>query len=244
LPKALDTVDGIGKGIATAILTVAYPQRYGVWNNTSEGALRKSGLWPTSERGEGIGGQYEKINGVLGRIVSDLGTDFWTLDAVWWYLLDPEAMPPLVLEIGGEVAKQGESFALERQLEEFLLENWDRTPLAKEWVIYSTPDDREAGHQFPTDIGPIDILAKHRTESRFLVIELKRKQTTDQTIGQALRYMGWVRKHLAKSGETVEALIIGHTAEKGALYALATVPQVRMMTYEVEFRLRGVEGLP
>src|SRR5436305_13627012 len=29
-----------------------------------------------------------------------------------------------------------------------------------------------------------------------------------------------------------------------ALYALATVPQVRMMTYEVEFRLKAVEAMP
>jgi hypothetical protein len=44
-PQALDMVTGMGKGLATAILTVAYPDKYGVWNNTSEAALRKTGLW-------------------------------------------------------------------------------------------------------------------------------------------------------------------------------------------------------
>lgn len=46
LPEALGMVEGLGKATATAILTTAYPDLYGVWNNTSEGALRKvsSGL--------------------------------------------------------------------------------------------------------------------------------------------------------------------------------------------------------
>jgi len=35
----------------------------------------------------------------------------------------------------------------------------------------------------------------------------------------------------------VEALIIAHQIEKEALYAISTLPNVRMMTYEVEFRL-------
>ena len=72
-----------------------------------------------------------------------------------------------------------EGFALERQLEEFLLENWDPgTPLAKEWTIFKTPDDPEAGNQFPTDVGRIDILAVHREQPRFLVVELKRNQSS------------------------------------------------------------------
>ena len=56
--------------------------------------------------------------------------------------------------------------------------------------------------------------------------------------------MGWVKKHLAKDGQGVEALIIAHKAEKGAQYALLTLPNVRMMTYEVEFRLKELEPLP
>lgn len=44
LPKALDRVAGLGKATATAILAVAYPDKYGVWNNTSEAALRQVGL--------------------------------------------------------------------------------------------------------------------------------------------------------------------------------------------------------
>ena len=239
LPKALDRVTGLGKGIATAILTVAYPAQYGVWNNTSEAALRQLGLWPDFERGAAIGGQYAKLNDLLARLAADLGMDFWTLDAFWVTVLEPqpEKSPPPVLETSSPVTQSGGRFALERQLEEFLLENWERTPLAQEWVVFSTPDDPEAGNQYPTDVGRIDILAVHKTQPRFLVIELKRNQSTDQTIGQTLRYVGWVKKHLAQNGQSVEALIMAHQIEKEALYAISTLPNVKMMTYEVEFRL-------
>jgi hypothetical protein len=232
-PQALEIVDGLGKGIATAVLTVAYPDKYGVWNNTSEAALRESSLWDTFERGEGIGGRYEQINNILLRLSCDLGIDVWTLDAMWWFLLEPDMPPtpsPEPLDLAG-------GFALERQLEEFLLENWEQTPLANEWVIFSTPDNPEAGNQYPTSVGRIDILAKHKSEPRFLVVELKRNQSTDQTVAQALRYVGWVKLHLAKPGETVEALIIGRKIEKEAQYAVSMLTNFKLMTYKVEFRL-------
>lgn len=136
----------------------------------------------------------------------------------------------------------GGGFALERQLEGFLVENWDRTPLASEWAIYSTSEDPEAGNQFPTDVGPVDILTAHKKQPRLLVIGLKRNQTTDQTVGQVLRYMGWIQKHLAKEGgKTVDGLIIARAADKAASYALSLAPRVSMMTYEVEFRLKPCE---
>ena len=242
--EALTMVSGFGKATATGILTVAYPDKYGVWNNTSEAALREIGLWPNAERGERTGKRYERVNDLLVQLSSDLGVDLWTLDALWWFLLEPEQLPPDASDTSTEVVECTESFALERQLEQFLLENWDRTPLAKDWAIFTTPDDPEAGNQYPTDIGRIDILAVHKTQPRFLVVELKRNQGTDQTIGQALRYAGWVKKHLAKDGQSVEALIIAHKAEKAAHYAMLTLPNVGMMTYEVEFRLKDLDPLP
>src|SRR5438874_7604083 len=103
-PEALGMVSGFGKGIATAILTVAYPEKYGVWNNTSEAGLRQVGLWPNFERGERLGGRYEKINGLFLRLSSDLGIDLWTLDALWWFLLEPDQLPQSVGEAPQQTA--------------------------------------------------------------------------------------------------------------------------------------------
>lgn len=41
--QALQSVRGLGPGIASAILLVAYPDRYGVWNGRSEVALKRLG---------------------------------------------------------------------------------------------------------------------------------------------------------------------------------------------------------
>lgn len=242
-PAALAQASGLGKGIATAVLTVAYPERYGVWNNTSEAALRELGLWQQGERGEGLGGRYERVNALLVRLAGDLGIDLWTLDALWWHILEHGRLPYVAQPLGESSPAELASFALERQLEDFLLENWDRTPMAHEWAIYSTSDDPEAGNQFPTEVGRIDILARHKTQPRYLVIELKRSQSTDETVGQALRYAGWVKQHLATQGETVEALLIAHTADRQAQYAISMVPNIRLMTYEIEFRLHEVGAI-
>jgi len=238
--EAIQMVHGMGKGTATAILTIAYPEQYGVWNNTSETGLRQLDAWPTFEKGANVGARYEKINSLLQRLSSDLDLDLWTLDAAWWFLAEPEHLPK---GTEGVVTEMVRRFGLERQLEEFLLENWGHTPLGMEWAIYTTEDDPEAGNQFPTDVGPIDILARHKREPRLLVVELKRNQSSDQTVGQVLRYMGWVSQHLAGEGDSVEALIIAHRPDKATRYALLMVPGVSMMTYEVDFRLEPLKPL-
>lgn len=241
--EALDSVRGLGKGIASAVLIVAHPDRYGVWNNTSEAGMRKVGLWPEVERGSSSGERYEAVNAVLVRLARDLKIDLWTLDALWWFLIEPEGPTQ---EVAGEIDEAaplsdgqlgGEHFALERQLEDFLVENWDRTELGRDWRIYESDGDELAGNQYPTDIGRIDVLAKHKREPRWLVVELKREQTSDQTVGQATRYMGWVKANLAKAGDSVEAILIGRSADPKAAYAASVVPHIRLMRYEVSFRL-------
>jgi hypothetical protein len=158
-------------------------------------------------------------------------------------LLEPENPLGPSTEVPREDKPAAAGFALERQLEEFLLENWDQTPLAHEWAIFSTPEDPEAGNQYPTDVGRLDILAVHKHESRFLVIELKRNQGTDQTVGQILRYMGWIKKHVAKSDQGVEGLIIARKADKEASYALSILPNVKLMEYAVEFHLKSADPI-
>jgi hypothetical protein len=129
-------------------------------------------------------------------------------------------------------------FGLERHLHEFLRDNWNRIELSKDWAIYSEPGDEEAGYEYPCDIGRIDLLAQHKREGRWLVIELKREQSADQTMGQLLRYMGWVGQHLAAKDEPIQGMIICRDADKTLQYALHAVSNVEVRLYEVEFRLK------
>ena len=91
--------------------------------------------------------------------------------------------------------------------------------------------------EFPTDIGRIDLLAKHRTDGRWLVVELKRSQTSDDTVGQILRYMGWVEEKLTEPGERVEGLIVARAADAKLTYALKRLADVSVQLYRVEFTL-------
>ncbi len=80
-------IPGMGKATITAVLLVAFPNKYGVWNGISEDALEKLNILPKFERGETKGKKYEKINNKLLKLASDLKIDLWTLDALWWFIM-------------------------------------------------------------------------------------------------------------------------------------------------------------
>lgn len=247
LNEAVDGVRGMGKGIVTAILFVANPHNYGVWNNKSELAMNQLGIWPGFNRGTSFGEKYAGMNEVLLRLAGDLEVDLWTLDSLWdFYLAPPEGY---TTEAAEAMVAQDEAnrqrFGLERHLHEFLRDNWDNTELGKTWKLYEEQGEPEAGYEYPCSVGKIDLLARSRGKgNRWLVVELKRDQTSDTTVGQVCRYMGWVKENLAEKGHTVEGLIIGHEADEKLYYALKTVPDVRVMLYEVEFHLRSPENPP
>jgi hypothetical protein len=88
--EAISQIKGFGKALATAILLVSSPDKYGVWNNTSESALRQVGLWQEFVRGKTPGQQYEHLNQLLKQMSGDLGIDLWTLDALMWGILPEE----------------------------------------------------------------------------------------------------------------------------------------------------------
>jgi hypothetical protein len=81
---ALSMVHGVGAATLSPMLLLAYPDRYGVWNGTSEPEMRDRGIWPTFPHGSSSGKKYEIINSVLIGLAEELGIDLWTLDALWW----------------------------------------------------------------------------------------------------------------------------------------------------------------
>lgn len=247
--EAVDMVPGMGKAVLTAILHIAYPSEYGVWNSISEAGLKALKIWPLFERGDSMGKRYVKINPILHRLANDLQTDLWTLDALWWahdVSREDEPARDTVDSEGLTTESVGKSprFGLERHLHEFLRDNWDLTTLGRDWALHSEPGDPEAGYEYPCGVGRIDLLARHRTEPKWLVIELKRGQGSDATVGQVLRYIGWVKKHLAAAEEEVSGLVIARSVEDDSIrYALSTLPNVDLQLYEVEFRLCPVPDL-
>lgn len=239
-PKGPPMVPRLHRAILTPILMVCHPTKYGVWNNVSESAMRTLGVWPELEPRMPFGNRYAAVNEVLVRMAEAVGVDLWTLDALWWRLGgDVEEDRPD--SDSDEVPQESDyRFHLERHLHEFMRDNWSSTVLGRDWEIYEQDGDPDAGYEYPCPVGRIDLLARHRREPRWLVIELKRNQSSDKTVGQVLRYMGWVKGHLAKGGEAVEGLVVALSGDEGLKYALSLAPGVRLMLYEVDFPLRDV----
>lgn len=238
-PKNKDPmVKGLARSVITPILLVVYPNKYGVLNKVSEEGLKILELWPDFERGVDFATKYTKVNEILLDLSHELDIDLWTLDSLWWRIDDE-----IEEDINKEKASSGEEiedpliFGLEKYLHEFLYDNWERTELGKKWDLYEE-DGEEVGFKYRTDnVGEIDLLAKHKRKNEMLVIELKRGRTSDKAVGQALRYRGWVRKHLAENEEKVKALIIGHENDEKLLYAIDGLENIDFSLYKVSFTL-------
>ncbi|MCX7428960.1 MAG: hypothetical protein NTW96_25455 [Planctomycetia bacterium] len=75
-----------GKALITAILHVAHPDKYGVYNGTSEAGMKAVSVLPSFERGASFGERYVEVNRILHELASGLESDLWTLDALWWLM--------------------------------------------------------------------------------------------------------------------------------------------------------------
>lgn len=241
--EAVTGLKGLGKAVATAILLINSPDKYGIWNNTSRSALKSLDISPEYPYGSHRGNRYEAFNNRLLQLANDLEVDLWTLDILMWVILpkdEEKSTDASTEEISLHPSEQ--KFPLEKHLHDFLYDNWDHISLGKEWELYRGPDDDESGYEYATDVGWIDLLAHHRKKPEWLVIELKRGQSSDETVGQVSRYMGWVKHNLAKAGDTVRGLIISRDTDLSLAYAIRGLDtdKITVQKYEVEFHLKPV----
>lgn len=128
------------------------------------------------------------------------------------------------------------AFAMEKHLEDFLVQNWQQTELGRSFDIYEE-DGECVGQQYPTDTGPIDILAVSKDRKNLLVVELKKGRASDVVVGQTLRYMGFVQEELAEDGQKVAGVIIALNNDQRIRRALMAVPAISFYRYEIIFKL-------
>lgn len=235
-----------GKAVITPILMIAYPDKYAVWNTVSGKAMDSLGLKPKFDGPTKFGQKYVAINEVAHAVAKELELDLWTLDALWWRVVPKSLQPDPAAELEEvdveaeieERQNEDQRFGMERHLHNFLLDNWEHTDLGREWELLEEDGDIEGvGYERSTEIGKIDLLAKHKNGGRWLVIELKRGQTSDDTMGQVQRYMGWVKKNLAGQGDSVEGLIVALDHDAKLKYALSVTDKIKFMRYSVSFAL-------
>jgi restriction system protein len=138
----------------------------------------------------------------------------------------------------GVAIEDASVFALEKHLEDFLVLNWKRSDLAKKYDIYEA-DGEIIGQQYPSDTGPIDILAISKNKKELLVVELKKGRASDVVVGQIQRYMGFVKDELAEKGQVVKGLIISFEDDVRLRRALSVTSNIDLMFYEVTFKLKS-----
>lgn len=143
--------------------------------------------------------------------------------------------PPTIVSTDASV-EDPSVFALEKHLEDFLVQNWKQTELGKKYDIYEE-DGELTGQQYPSDTGPIDILAVSKDKKTLLVVELKKGRVSDNVVGQIQRYMGYVKEELAEVNQEVRGIIIALEDDLRIKRALSVTNNIEFYRYQVSFKL-------
>lgn len=149
-------------------------------------------------------------------------------------LLAGKAPPPLVAS--DPDVEDPAVFALEKHLEDFLVHNWAATDLGKRFEIFAEEGEL-VGQQYPTDTGPIDILAVSKDKKELLVVELKKGRASDVVVGQIQRYMGYVLDELAEQDQIVRGVIIAMEDDLRLRRALKVANNIDFFRYQITFKL-------
>lgn len=143
---------------------------------------------------------------------------------------------PQTITTTDETIEDPSVFALEKHLEDFLVQNWKSTELGKHYNIYEE-EGEIVGQQYPSDTGPIDILAISKDKKELLVVELKKGRIGDVVVGQVQRYMGYVKDELAEEDQRVRGVIIAFEDDTKIRRALSVAQNIDFYTYKVNFKL-------
>jgi hypothetical protein len=128
----------------------------------------------------------------------------------------------------------GSEFAYERDLQNYLARNLHRI----EPGLRLYEEEEISGIQFSAGGRYIDILAVDGQGS-YVVIELKVSRGYDRVVGQLLRYMAWVEQNMETS-KPVRGIIVANEITDDLKLAASRISNVRLIEYEIEFRLRPI----
>lgn len=133
-----------------------------------------------------------------------------------------------------ELVQEGSpEFAYEKDLQNYLARNLNLI----ESGLKLFEDDGINGLEFPVGGRFIDILATD-VHGDYVVIELKVSKGYDRVVGQLLRYMAWIRKNQAETGQKVRGIIIARHISEDLLLACSGVLGVQLFEYELSVSLR------
>ncbi|HON10238.1 MAG TPA: hypothetical protein PLE24_05175 [Chitinispirillaceae bacterium] len=94
------------------------------------------------------------------------------------------------------------------------------------------------GVGYPSDFGPVDILALDKNGT-FVVVKVEGDNFHDASSGQILKYRNWVRRHLAQ-GKPVRSYLVGSEIPDHVRYSLADCEDVFLKEYDLSLSLRDI----
>jgi hypothetical protein len=126
--------------------------------------------------------------------------------------------------------------ALEVQHYQTLIHRNFKKLFGEKLKYYDLERQNEKNGQFDTqEVGIMDFLAIDEKKD-LVVIELKR-DSTDTTLGQILRYMGWVNKNLCGKNQKVKGIIIAESKDNRLEYALSVAENVIFRKMNLSVRI-------
>ncbi|TNF32502.1 MAG: DUF91 domain-containing protein [Deltaproteobacteria bacterium] len=157
-----------------------------------------------------------------------------------WEIVEQEDGRNLVRRIDAPEPVPSESgiFAAEAHLRDYLA---DHLELIEPGLSLYADEDGNAGVEYTTPVGRIDILAQDANEG-LVVIELKVSKGPDAVVGQVLRYKGWVVHHLAVGKPVRGVIVAGHITDR-IRYAVSQVADVMLLEYELAVTLKAVSAM-
>jgi RecB family endonuclease NucS len=133
-----------------------------------------------------------------------------------------------------DVNEGSQEFAFERDLRNYLSKNL--TSIEPGLKVYQ--DEEFSGVEFPVGGRFIDILAVD-AHGVLTVVELKVSRGHERVIGQILRYMAWVKKHVA-AGKNVRGIIVANEVSEDLQLAASLVPGLQLFEYAISMKLTRV----
>lgn len=96
------------------------------------------------------------------------------------------------------------------------------------------------GRQYPTTVGPIDLLGRDKKTGQYVVVELKKGRSADKVFGQISRYMGWVKKNLANGENVAGAIVAAKIDDKLRSARDAHATDVQLVEFESKMSMKVV----
>ena len=168
---------------------------------------------------------------------------FFQIDGSHFRLYDSNQDPPPIYEASGIQPEKDDDelqgpteFAYEADLKNYLAKNL--SVIEAGLKLYE--DEEIKGIEFPVGGRFIDILAVD-SNGKLVVIELKVSKGYDRVVGQLMRYMAWIQKNQAESGQQVRGIIVAREISEDLKLACSLLPDVHQFEYELSLTLKRVD---